>query len=31
MKITVVTKATVNTKPANWCPWLMDDPPATKK
>jgi hypothetical protein len=27
-KIIVVKKAVVNAKPANWCPWLMEDAPS---
>jgi hypothetical protein len=27
-KIIVVKKATTNAKPANWCPWLMDETPS---
>jgi len=31
MKITVVKKAVETKKPANYCPWFIEDPPAPKK
>jgi hypothetical protein len=31
MKITVIKKAATNKKPSNYCPWLIEDPPAPKK
>ena len=27
MKITVINKAIVTKKPANYCPWMMDEAP----
>lgn len=27
MKITVINKAIATKKPANYCPWMMDDAP----
>jgi hypothetical protein len=31
MKIKVVKKGTVNAKPSNWCPFLVDDDALTSK
>jgi hypothetical protein len=31
MKITIVKKATVNTKPAAYCDFVVDDPPPMAK
>jgi len=25
MKIKVIKKGTTNSKPSNWCPWIVDD------
>jgi hypothetical protein len=31
MKITVIKNATTSKKPANYCPWMLDDVPVDKK
>ena len=31
MKITIIKKATATKKPANYCPWMIDDVPFDKK
>jgi hypothetical protein len=31
MKVTVIKAAAERTKPSNYCPWFVDDPPAPKK
>ncbi len=31
MKITVIKSATTTKKPANYCPWMLDDVPVDKK
>lgn len=31
MKVTVIQKATTKKKPANYCPWMIEDSPLDKK
>jgi hypothetical protein len=31
MKLTVIKAATTKRKPQNYCPWMLEDPPAPKK
>ena len=31
MKVTIVKKAPETKKPSNFCPWFIDEPPATRK
>jgi hypothetical protein len=31
MKLTIIKKATTTKKPANYCPWMLDDVPVDRK
>jgi hypothetical protein len=31
MKVTIIKAATSKKKPQNYCPWLVEDPPAPGK